>query len=52
MVEHREAWGRQLRESTDQIMGGKIALALDRNPELASQVNKAVQGAVANVGWN
>jgi hypothetical protein len=52
MVEHREAWGRQLRESTDQIMGGKIALALDRNPELASQVNKAVQKDERQLRWS
>jgi hypothetical protein len=43
MVECREAWGRQLEKSTGQVMDGKIARALDRHPELASQVYEAIQ---------
>jgi hypothetical protein len=52
MVECREAWGRQLSESTRQVMDGKIAHALDRHPELERQLHEAMQKDEKQLRWS
>jgi hypothetical protein len=50
-LEYREAWGRQLSKSTEQVMDGKIARTLDRHPELALQVHEALQKDEKQLRW-
>jgi hypothetical protein len=52
MVEYREVLGRRLTESTRQAMDGKIALTLDRHPELERQVYEAMQKDKEQLRWS